>query len=283
MARPPKGTMPESELSSQLLRFGVTKQEADLFILLNRIRNSGAPGVTGRRAADLAKTGRVRAYQILQHLADLGLVQVEPGRPKRYVALTPQVGIRRLVALQESKLTELSLLEAEVADGLLKVPPIRSEAVAEEGKERGSTTLLHGISNIQTVARRAMEGQDLRVVVNEESEDHITTTVRYMPRKPNSARVIFATTNKEQKGFGQAEVEIGGYTYKIKVYHGELPTFVLTKSQCLLFFYTSRRYRRKPLSPMTVATVASDCILVDSPKFVSQMETIFERFWKISE
>jgi sugar-specific transcriptional regulator TrmB len=275
--------MPDSELSSQLVRFGVTKQEADLFILLNRIRNSGAPGVTGRRVADLAKTGRVRAYQLLQHLADLGLVQVEPGRPKRYTALTPQVGMRRLVALQETRLTELSLMEAEVAEGLLKVAPIRSEVVEEESKKKGITALLHGISNIQTVARTAMEGQDLRVVVNEESEDHITTTVRYMPRKPNSARVIFATTNKEQRGFESTEMEIGGYTYKIKVYHGELPTFVLTKSQCLLFFYTSRRYRPKPLSPMTVATVASDCMLVDSPKFVAQMESIFERFWKVSE
>ena len=274
--------MPDTDLSSQLLRFGLTKQEADLFILLNRVRNSGTPGVTGRRTAELSKTGRVRTYQILQHLVDLGLVQVEPGRPKRYSALIPQVAIRRLVALQETKLTELSLTEAEVADGLSRVSPVKTEGAEAEPKERVHSTLLRGIANIQMAARRAMEGQDLRIVLNEESEDHITTTIRYMPRKPRSARVIFATTNKEQRGFESSEIEIGGYSYVIKVFHGDLPTLVLTSNQCLLFFYTTRRFRQKPLSPITSTTVASECMLMDSPKFVAQMETIFERFWKIS-
>jgi hypothetical protein len=275
--------MKDSDLPSQLVRFGLTRQEADLFVLLSRIRNSGSGGVSGSGIAALAMGERVRTYQILQRLADLGLVQVEPGRPKRYAAVSPQVGIRRLIALQETRLTELSLMEAEVAEGLRTSSPVSADEGEGEGKEKWNATLLHGISNIQTMARRAMEGQDLRIIVNDESEDHVFTTVRYMSRKPRSARVIFATTDKRQKTFEPAGIKIGGYTYRIRVFHGELPTIVLTGRECLMLFYASRSYRPKPLSPLTTRTVASDCILVDSPRFVAQAETIFEAFWNASE
>jgi len=275
--------MPDSELSSRLVSFGLTKQEAEVFILLNRIRNSGATGVTGGGAAELTRVGRVRTYQILQRLAGLGLVEVEPGRPRRYAAVTPQVGMRTLVALQETRLTELSLMEAEISEKLSKAIPVKTEPLGDGKNEKGSTTLLRGVSNIQTAARRAMEGRELRIVVNEESEDHITTTVRYMSQKPKSARVIFATVNEEQRGFKSSELEIGGYTYKIKVFHGELPTVVLTQDQCLFFIYASRRFRPKPLSTTTVSTAVSECIAVENPRFVAQMETVYERFWKLSE
>jgi len=275
--------MPDSELSSRLVSFGLTKQEAEVFILLNRIRNSGATGVTGGGAAELTRVGRVRTYQILQRLAGLGLVEVEPGRPRRYAAVTPQVGMRTLVALQETRLTELSLMEAEISEKLSKAIPVKTEPLGDGKNEKGSTTLLRGVSNIQTAARRAMEGRELRIVVNEESEGHITTTVRYMSQKPKSARVIFATVNEEQRGFKSSELEIGGYTYKIKVFHGELPTVVLTQDQCLFFIYASRRFRPKPLSPTTVSTAVSECIAVENPRFVAQMETVYERFWKVSE
>jgi len=275
--------MPDSELSSQLVSFGLTRQEAEVFVLLNRVRNSGATGVTGGSAAELTRLGRVRTYQILQRLAGLGLVEVEPGRPRRYATVAPQVGMRRLVALQETRLTDLSLMEAEVSERLSKASPIRTEPLGDERKEKASTTLLRGISNIQTVARRAMEGQELRIVLNEDSEDHITTTVRYMSHKPRSARVIFATANREQRAFESPELEIGGYTYRVRVFHGELPTVVITRNQCLFFVYATRRRRPKPLSPVTVSTVVSDCVTVENPRFVAQMGTVYESFWKASK
>jgi hypothetical protein len=276
--------MPDNELSSRLVSFGLTKQEAELFVLLNRVRNSGAAGVTGGGAAELTKLGRVRTYQILQHLASLGLVEVEPGRPKRYAAVIPQVGMRRLVALEESRLTDLSLLESQVSEELSKAPPIRTGLHGGEEKEnKEGTMLLRGVSNIQTAARRAMEGQDLRIAVNEDSEDHVTTTVRYMSHKPRSVRIIFATRNEEVNGFGSSEVEIGGYTYEGRIFRGELPTFVLARNQCLFFTYATQRRRLKPLSPMNAKTIVSECIAVKDTKFVAQMGGVYERFWEASK
>jgi hypothetical protein len=272
----------EEELPSLLMAFGLTRQEADLFVLLSRVRNSGSGGASGSVVAGLFKSGRVRTYQVLQHLTELGLVDVEPGRPKRYSAVAAETAVRRLLALQENKVTELSHLEREVAETLGRAPPLSAGKGEAEAKGEWSAHVLHGISNIQTLARRAMEDKDLRIMVNDQSEDHVFTTVRYMSRKPRSARVIFTTTSPSQKGFESPKQEIEGYTYNIRLLRMDLPTVILARDQCLLLFYTSRRYRPKPLSPITVRTVPSDCIVVDSPTFISQMEQVFEVFWKMA-
>jgi hypothetical protein len=273
--------MEERELVSQLTRFGVTAQEAAILVLLVRIRNSGAGGVTGSSLAELSGLGRVRTYQILQRLANLGLVEVDFARPKRYEAVVPQVLVRRLLATQESRLTELTHIEEDVARALIGAAPLKADLGPAE-KEKSNVVLLHGLSSIQSLARSAMENQDLRMIVNDESEGHLFTTIEHMARKPNSAKVIFATLNEEQKPFKGNRAEIGGYRYNIKLYRGELSTMVITQKRCLMLFYISQKYRPKPLSPRTVRTVVSECVLIDNAKYVGQAETIFERFWKLS-
>jgi sugar-specific transcriptional regulator TrmB len=273
--------MDEKELISQLTKFGVTSQEAAVLLLLVRIRNSGAGGMTGNSLSELSKLGRVRTYQVLQRLADMGLVEVDFGRPKRYAAVIPQIVVRRLLAVHESKLTELTHIEEDVAKALIGATPLNVDA-GPEGKERSNVVMLHGLSSIQSLVRSVTEGQDLRMIVNDESEGHLFTTIEHMSRRPKSAKVIFATLNEEQEGFEGNRVEIGGYRYRIKLYRGELPTMVITQKQCLMLFYASQRYRPKPLSPVTVRTVVSECLMIDNAKYVSQVETIFEKFWRLS-
>jgi hypothetical protein len=185
------------------------------------------------------------------------------------------------VGSQESKLTELTRIEEDVAQALIKASPLKTDQSSNE-RERSRVILLHGLSNIQALARRVMENQDLRIVVNDESEDHVFTTIEYMSRKPGSARVVFATLNKEQEGFQGNRVKIGGYDYEIRLFPGELPTTIITPERCLMLFYVSQRYRPKPLSPATLRTVVSECVLIDDSKYVRQVETVFEGLWSLS-
>ena len=272
--------MDEKELALSLTRFRLTAQEARLLILLARVQNSGAPGVTGSMLAELSSVHRVRTYQLLQHLADMGLVEVDFRRPKRYAAVLPQTLARRLVALHESELTELTHLEEGIAEALSEASPIKVDPDAI--KEKSNVTLLHGLSNIQSVVRRAMENRDLRIFVNDESEDHIFTTIKYMSRKPSSSKVIFATLNKDQESFEGNRLEIGGYSYEIRVFRGELPTMVLTPERCLMLFYVSQLYRPRPLSAKTLRTVVSECMSIDNARYVQQMETVFQNLWSLS-
>jgi hypothetical protein len=271
--------MKESELAVELAKFGVTRQEADLFLLLSRVRNAGQKGVTGNELSELGGVGRVRTYQLLDSLVDLGIVQVEVGRPKRYSAENPQTAVRRLVALQESRLNELSHAEEAVAEGLANVPPL---AVQRPRSEKGAgprVAVLHGISTIQSLLRRAMQDRDLRISVNDESEDHIFTTIRFLMKKPKSVRVIFATMEEKREPFEGERVEIDGYRYRIKLFRGDLPTMVLNGEQGMMLFYETQRYRPKPLSPITVRTVVSSCVVIEGAKEVGQVETTFGKLW----
>src|SRR5271157_2280831 len=272
--------MREVELSSELVRFGVTSQEADLFVLLTRVRNAGAGGVTGSELARMANAGRVRTYQILDRLVGFGLVQVELGRPKRYSAENPRTAVRRLLALHESKLTELSHAEEKVAEALAEAAPLGVKK-EPDSKGKAKVAVLRGISAIQSLLRKAMEDRDLRAVVNDESEDHVFTTIGYMARKPKSVRVVFATMDEKREPFEGGRVEISGYRYKIRLVKGALPTMLLNGQQCMMLFYESERYRPKPLSPVTVRTVVSSCVVIEGAGYVSQMEAVYDRFWNL--
>jgi hypothetical protein len=275
--------MDERELALSLTRFRLTAQEARLVILLARVQNSGAPGVTGNTLAELSSVNRVRTYQLLQRLADMGLVEVDFGRPKRYSAVLPQTLARRLVAMHESELTELAHLEEGIAQALGKASPIKVDLEANDRKEKKSNVvLLHGLSNIQSIARRVMENRDLHIVVNDESEDHVFTTIKYMSNKPSSSKVVFATLNKGQEPFEGNRLEIGGYSHEIRVFRGELPTMVVTPERCLLLFYSSQLYRPRPLSAKTLRTVVSECVAINNARYVQQVETVFQNLWNLS-
>ncbi len=269
----------ESEVAAELAKFGITRQEADLFLLLSRIRNAGQSGVTGNELSELSGVNRIRTYQILDRLVDVGIVLVEVGRPKRYSAEIPQTAVRRLVAIQESRLNELSLGEGALAEGLANAPPLAVQKSGAEKEAGSKVAVLHGISTIQGLLRRAMQNRGLRVIVNDESEGHVFTTIRYLAAKPRSVRVVYATVDEERKTFKGGRVEIDGYRYRIRLLRGDLPTIVLNGEQCLMLFYETQRYRPKPLSPMTVRTVVSSCVDIEGDKQVGQMETAFERLW----
>ncbi len=280
---PPDRHMKTSELGAELTKFGVTRQEADLFVLLTRVRNAGPEGVTGNELARLAALNRVRTYQLLDGLVDLGIVQVEFVRPKKYAAESPQTAVRRLVALQESRLTELSREEEKIAEVLAQASPITVQREQRE-KEAGSrVSVLHGLSTIQGLLRRVMEDRDLRILVNDESEGHVFTTIRYMRRKPKSVRVVFSTTDEKRQPFEGGSVEIDGYRYTIRVVKGDLPTLILNGEQSIMLFFESQKYRPKPLAAMTVRTVVNSCVLVEGGREVRRMDTMYENLWKTAE
>ncbi len=274
--------MKESDLPSELTKFGVTRQETELFLLLSRVRNAGTKGVTGRQLAELAGLNRVRTYQLLDRLVDLGIVQAEFGRPKKYGAEDPQTAVRRLVALQESKLNELSLAEGAMAEALAQASPVTIEGERKGKEEPSKVAVLHGISAIQGLLKRSIEGKNVRMIANDESEAHLFTTVRYMSRKPRSARIVFASKDENREPFPGGRAVIEGYRYRIRLFRGDLPTVVLSGDRSLTLYYESQKYRPKPLSAMTVRTVVSSAVLIEGEKQVAQMETVFGKLWDLS-
>ncbi|HZW57651.1 MAG TPA: helix-turn-helix domain-containing protein [Nitrososphaerales archaeon] len=266
-----------------LTRFGLSKDEAALFVLMSRINKEGTNWLKGTDISSISNKGRVRTYQILQRLVEMGVAKVDLSRPKRYSTVSPQVALRRLLSLEESKLTELSRLERNAVESLLALKPIDVAAIV--GKEQVRTgsvvSLLQGLANIQVALREAMEGSELSISVNEESADHIFSTLKYLPTRPKSVRMIFSTLGKS---FPKASYPSLREMREIDLWWraGHSPTFILSREVAMFPYYTTTSVKRKPLSPVTTSITVSQLCLITSSDYTNQMNSIFELMLKNS-
>ena len=62
---------------------------------------------TAGELAEIAKVPRSRTYDILQSLAEKGLVFIQSGKPLKYVAVDPEEAFERLKKFQEEKMSKL--------------------------------------------------------------------------------------------------------------------------------------------------------------------------------
>ncbi len=269
-----------SAVLNLLTQFGLSKDEAAFFVLLSRVNKKQTSWLKGSDISKLSRKGRVRTYQILQRLSALGLVNVNLSRPKKYSTVSPQVALRRLLSMQESKLTELSHLESEAIESLRDLNPISVESILgkEEVKTKSMVSLLQGLANIQIALRELLVGSEVSIAINEESAEHIFTMLSFISEKPKSARIIFSTSKKsipKQYSFLSKDVELFWRS-------GSSPTFLVTKDTSMFLFYSKSSVRKKLLSPETTFNTASQLMLIESETYANQMKNIFELVLKSS-
>jgi len=275
----------ESSVSNVLNQFGLSKDESALFVLLCRANKEGTNWLRGVEISNLSKKGRVRTYQILRRLQELGLVKVDFSRPKRYASVSPQIALRRLLSAQESRLTELSHMESAAVESLMALEPIRvvsSESDKEGLSKSGSAiSVLQGLANVQVALRELVEGTDfLLAVANSDSLDHIFTIVGLVANRPKSIRFVFVASHP---------AAVRSYVSLIKenridlrFHKGSFPTFLITKGHVILLYYTVQERRARPLSPVTLSTIVSQIAVVSSEAYAAQMRELFEMIWNNS-
>ena len=267
-------------MNNFLTQFGLSKDEASLFVLLSRVNKKQTIWLKGSDISKLSKKGRVRTYQILQRLLTLGLINIDLSRPKKYSTVSPQIALRRLLSIQESKLTELSHLESEAIESIRNLNPIKVESIVGEelGKAKSLVSLLQGLANIQTALKDVISGAEVFISINDQSVEHIFTLLNFISEKPKSARVIYSTSKSSIPRHYLAlskEVELFWR-------HGGSPTFIVAKDVTMFLFYSKTGVRRKLLSPEVTVNTASQLTLVDSETYADQMRNIFELMLKSS-
>ena len=267
-------------MTNYLTQFGLSKDEALIFVLLSRVSKKNTIWLKASDISKQSKKGRVRTYQILQRLLTLGLVNVDLSRPKKYSTVSPQVALRRLLSIQESKLTELSHLENEAIESLLNLNPISVESIIGEevDKSKSLVSLLQGLANIQTALREVISGAEVSISINDDSVEHIFTMLNFISEKPKSARVIYSTLKSSiPKHYLSLSKEIELYWRR-----GGSPTFIVAKDVTMFLFYSKTGVRKKLLSPEVTVNTASQLTLVDSETYADQMRNIFEMMLRSS-
>jgi sugar-specific transcriptional regulator TrmB len=101
--------------ASPLVNLGLTGYEASAYLALTRRGRA-----TGAEVARLAGLPRQRVYDVLNGLVARGVASVEPGRPARYTALSPEEAVGALLGARRS---ELEQLEREAAEAIARLTP----------------------------------------------------------------------------------------------------------------------------------------------------------------
>ena len=91
-----------------LLSLGLTGYEASAYVALTRRGRA-----TGAEVARIAGLPRQRIYDVLDGLVGRGLAAVEPGRPARYTALSPEDAVDALLAEHRASLERMQQDAAE--------------------------------------------------------------------------------------------------------------------------------------------------------------------------
>jgi sugar-specific transcriptional regulator TrmB len=272
------------EVTSELLsRFGLSDDEAAMFVLLSRINKDQTVWLKGSDISGISKKGRVRTYQILQRLLEIGVIRVDYSRPKRYSAVSPQVALRRLLSIEETKLNDLSHIESEAVESLLRLDPLNTEALIrkEESKSGSVVSLLQGLANIQVALRESMEDADLLISINDESAQHVLSTLNFLSKKPKSAKIILSTGSRTSvKDRFMPLKETAGIEFWWRT--GDSPAFVLTYRVTMMLYYAKTSMRKKLLSPITTSTGVSQLVVVDSEPYSGQMRNLFNILLKDS-
>lgn len=273
----------EEPVLELLTKFGLSNDEAAIFVLLSRVNKKQPNWLKGSDISKLSKKGRVRTYQILQRLQSLGLINVNLSRPKKYSTVSPQTVFRRLLSIEESRLTELSHLESDAIDSLRDLPPVSVESVLGKEEEKGKSmvSLLQGLANIQIALRDALAGSDVLIAINEESAVHIFTVLNFISETPKSSRVIFST----QKGSIPKRYSLIARSAKgveLHVRAGSSPTFIVTRDIVMFLFYTKTSSKKRLLSPEITVNTASQLTLIESESYASQVRSVFDLMLKNS-
>jgi sugar-specific transcriptional regulator TrmB len=279
-----KDRLNDSELGNTLVIFGLSPQEADLFIVLAKIHKSGVKWMSGTEISKVAGKDRVRTYQILHRLLKMGIIQTNfESRPKKYAAVSPPIAVRRLMSIHEAKVTQLSHIEQKATEALFNVSPLKVDLSKsdQDGEPVGtvsSVVLIQGLPNIQTQLKKLMSGQKhLYLMVNDESFTHVLTTLSLIDPEPVDIRVIISST-KSKLRLGKIRDRLSKYQ-SIHVTF-PLPTVILTFDQYALPFYNAQKYERGILSPKALRTRVSDCIIVSNQSAVKKMNQLYRLCWQ---
>jgi sugar-specific transcriptional regulator TrmB len=106
----------DTAIVNDLMRFGMTTNQARIYLKL-----LGSPPLTAREISKLTSMHRVDVYRNLNELLDYGVIEMNIGNPKRFIARSPESVIESLLGLGESKISYLKKHSSRLTQRLLQI------------------------------------------------------------------------------------------------------------------------------------------------------------------
>ncbi len=145
------------KISNELLNFGLTKNQAKVFIYLGKYGSKTSPEV-----CKALKLPRTETYNVLNDLLNLGIVSSEFHHPTKYSALPMNQAILTLVREAQENVNKLAKKELEVAKLWNKVPSF--DSTTREGKLE-KFQMLQGIPRIQNRMKDMIKNAESKIKI----------------------------------------------------------------------------------------------------------------------
>ena len=140
------------KVKSELLKFGLTQNQAKVYIYLGKFGPKTAPDVF--KALGLPRT---ETYYIINTLQNKGIVTAELSSPTRYTALTIEKTISILIDAEKEKINSLTKQQDEISELWNAVPAVAIDTNDDEKEKlqmlQGNPQIFSKISNLVNTAR----------------------------------------------------------------------------------------------------------------------------------
>lgn len=149
------------KICDELVKFGLTKNQAKVFMYLGKYGSKTSPEV-----CKALKLPRTETYNVLNDLLNLGIVSSEFNHPTKYSALTMNKAILIMINDAQEKVNKLSKKEFEVTKLWNNVPMFDSKS--NEGKLE-KFQMLQGLPRINNKIKEMIKDakEELKIICTE--------------------------------------------------------------------------------------------------------------------
>jgi sugar-specific transcriptional regulator TrmB len=166
-----------SKTMDELRAIGLNKYERNLWAALLS-RGSSTAG----ELADLSKVPRSRCYDVLESLAAKGFIVIQPGKPMKYVAISPKEALSRAKKKIEEEAIEtgnkiIRLIKSDSIKELEKLHKENIKTVQPEdmtGALKGRYAMLQQLESMLKRAKKSVKLMTTETGLTEIMENHLS-------------------------------------------------------------------------------------------------------------
>ena len=253
------------KISDELLKFGLTKNQAKVFIFLGKYGSKTSPEV-----CKALKLPRTETYSVLNDLLNLGIVSSEFNHPTKYSALPMDKAILTMVNAAQEHVNKLAKKEIELAKLWNKIPSFDSTSY---GTKLEKFQMLQGTPRIHNKIKEMIEDSkdEIKIMCTEKdlSRFYYSDILEKLGSLPIDVQLIISPTQKIPRfvqAIDRSKIRL------MPTNNGDNQCFIVKDSdEALVFLRNADRPTKNAFAFWT-----------DTNSLMNSMKKLFDYSWKNS-
>jgi sugar-specific transcriptional regulator TrmB len=250
------------KICNELLKFGLTKNQAKVFIFLGKYGSKTSPEV-----CKALKLPRTETYSVLNDLLNLGIISSEFHHPTKYSALPMDKAILTMVNAAQENVNKLAKKEIELAKLWNKIPSFDS---SYNDAKLEKFQMLQGIPRIHNKLKEMIKEakNEIKIICTEKdlSRFYYSDIFEKLASLPIDVKLIISSSQKIPRfvqAFDSSKIRL------MPINNGDNQCFIVKDSdEALVFLRNADRPTKNAFAFWT-----------DTNSLMNSMKKLFEYSW----